>query len=177
MFTVLLGGARSGKSQRALRMGHAHLGPVTFIATSPHIDGDDELDARITIHRAERPATWHTIEEQLDLAAAIEAAGDHMVIIDCLTVWVGNRLHRGDDQTAVLAASQAALEQIAARGAPTVALSNEVGLGIVPDNQLARSYRDVLGRVNQAWVAAADRAGLIVAGRVLRLDEQFDQPR
>ena len=90
MLTVLLGGARSGKSSAAIRLARESAGDVCFVATSPRIGGDDEIDARIAAHRAERPATWQTIETETDLAGAITATGDAFVIVDCLTVWLGN---------------------------------------------------------------------------------------
>ncbi len=170
MLTVVLGGARSGKSSLAVRLGERTDGAVTYIATSPHIDGDHELDDRISLHRDERPAHWHTIEEELDLATALTSAWDGLVLVDCLTVWLGNMLHHGRDEADVLAATTAAIDAVAHRGGDTVVISNEVGLGIVPDNELSRRYRDVLGRVNQQWVAASDRAYLLVAGRALALD-------
>lgn len=171
MLTVLLGGARSGKSGLAVRLARSQPRPVAFVATCPRIDGDDDLAARIAIHAAERPAGWLTIEEEHDLAGALAAAGDRFVVVDCLTLWVGNLAHRGDGAAAVEAANRAALDAVAARAAPTVAVTNEVGSGIVPADALSRTYRDTLGRVNQAWVAAADRALLLVAGRALPLHD------
>ena len=171
MFTVVLGGARSGKSSFAESMGRRHLGPVTVVATCPRIPGDIDLDTRIERHRADRPGDWTTIEEQVDLAGALERVGDEFVIIDCLTLWVNNLIHRGDSEVDVLAATDAALLAIAQRTNATLAISNELGLGIIPDNPVARSYRDVLGRVNQAWAAAADRAVLLVAGKALALPD------
>lgn len=174
MLTVLLGGARSGKSRLAERLGAgaaADGSPVTYIATAPRIPGDDDLDRRIDRHRRQRPAAWTTIEEQTDLAAALSGAGDGFVIVDCLTVWVGNLLHHGADEAAVMAACDAALAVASARTADTVAVSNEVGMGVIPEAALAREYRDLLGRVNQRWVAAADRAVLLVAGKALPLHD------
>jgi adenosyl cobinamide kinase/adenosyl cobinamide phosphate guanylyltransferase len=174
MLTVLLGGARSGKSQLAQQVGSAAErsgSPVVLVATAPHIPGDDDLDDRIERHRQDRPASWSTIEEQTDLAGALARAGEAFVIIDCLTVWVGNLLHHGGDEASVLAECDAALAHLARRRAGTIAISNEVGLGIVPEHPLARHYRDLLGRVNQRWVAAADRALLLVAGRAIPLQD------
>ena len=171
MLTVLLGGARSGKSSLAVRLGQRHTDEVIYLATSPRIPGDHDLDDRIAVHQAERPPEWRTIEAETDLAGAIAAAGAALVIIDCLTVWTGNLVHHGSDDDQVSAASRAALDVIAARAGDTIAISNEVGLGIVPDNALARRYRDLLGRVNQAWVAAADRSLLVVAGRAIELSD------
>ena len=146
-------------------------GPVAYIATSPRIAGDDDLDARIQRHRTDRPVAWTTIEEQLDLAGAINRTGDGFVIIDCLTTWVNNLMHHDHTEIDVLAATEAALMALAERANPTVAISNEVGLGIVPDNLLGRSYRDILGRVNQRWVAASDHALFMVAGKAFPLTD------
>lgn len=174
MLTVLLGGARSGKSALADELARRHDGPVVYVATSPHIPGDDDLAARIARHRAERPAHWSTIEAELDLAGALDRAGEAFVVVDCLTVWIGNLLHHGHDEAAALAASADALAALGARSAPTVAVTNEVGLGVVPDHPLGRRYRDLLGRVNQQWVAAADRSLFLVAGRAIRLHDPHE---
>ena len=174
MLTVLLGGARSGKSALAVEMATRGGGAVTFVATSPMIAGDDDISQRIARHRAERPSTWFTIEEELDLAAAIARVSTPVVIIDCLTVWAGNMLHHGRDEQAMLAASDIAISAITDRGLVAIVISNEVGMGIVPVNDLARVYRDALGRVNQRWVAASAHALLMVAGRALPLHEPHD---
>lgn len=171
MLTVLLGGARSGKSSAALRLAHAVGGDVCFVATSPHIEGDDELDNRIAKHRAERPATWTTIETETDLAGAIAAAGDACVVVDCLTVWLGNLLHHGLDDRAVGVASETAIEAATRRSARSIVVTNEVGSGIVPADAGSRRYRDLLGDVNQRWVAASDDAHFVVAGRAFSLTD------
>ena len=169
--TLLLGGARSGKSALAVEIGRRHPGPVTFIATSPPaIDGD--LSGRIARHRAERPP-WRTIEEPLDLAAALAAAGTDLAIVDCLTLWVNNLLRRGDDDATIEATAASVAATTAARGRPTVVITNEVGLGVHPTTELGRRYRDLLGRVNQRWAAAADTALLLVAGRALALTDPW----
>ncbi len=171
--TVLLGGARSGKSALAIRLGRAHRGDVTLIATCPRIDGDTDLDERIAAHRAERPGEWNVVEEEHDLAGALAAARDSLAIIDCLTLWLANALHRGDRPEAIEASTVAAIEVATHRRAPTVVVSNEVGLGIVPEIDLSRVYRDLLGRVNQRWAAAADRAVFLVAGRAVALNDPW----
>jgi adenosylcobinamide kinase/adenosylcobinamide-phosphate guanylyltransferase len=150
---VFVGGARSGKSTLAVERADAEGRPVTFIATGE--PGDEEMTERIERHRRERPAAWTTVEEPLDVhgAAASVPPGD-TVIVDCLSLWVAN----GGDGAV-----------LAPRPGLTVAVTNEVGLGIVPDNALARTYRDDLGRVNAAWVEASDEAYFVVAGKTLRL--------
>jgi adenosylcobinamide kinase/adenosylcobinamide-phosphate guanylyltransferase len=168
--TLLLGGARSGKSALAVELGRRHDGGVTFIATSPPVDGD--LAERIARHRATRPA-WPTIEEPLDLAGTLERAGDDLAIVDCLTLWVNNLMHRGDSESAVEVLSAATAGIAAGRAAPTVVISNEVGLGVHPATELGRRYRDLLGRVNQQWAAAAQRAVLLVAGRAMALTDPW----
>jgi adenosyl cobinamide kinase/adenosyl cobinamide phosphate guanylyltransferase len=158
---VLLGGARSGKSARAVELAGRAGASVVFVATGE--GRDEEMAARIDEHRRERPADWATIEEPLELRAALEAApADSTLVVDCLSLWVANLLEVGrePDDLAPIAAARVGL---------TIAVSNEVGLGIVPANALARRFRDVLGRVNAAWVAASDEAYLCVAGRTIGL--------
>ena len=159
---LLIGGARSGKSALAVRMAAAQPAPTTLIATGE--PGDDEMVARIEQHRRERPAEWTTVEEPLELADAIVNVPDRdCLIIDCLTLWTANMLAvRGADAVRVAAAA-------GARAGLTIAVTNEVGLGVVPDHVLGREYRDLLGRVNACWAAAAERAYLLVAGRALAL--------
>ena len=155
---LYLGGARSGKSRLAVERAKSGGEPVTFIATAE--SGDKEMAARIAMHKRERPPQWRTIEEPLDLVGALASVpSGGTVLVDCLSLWVANGGGRGD----------AALEVATARGGLTIAVSNEVGLGIVPANALAREFRDVLGRVNAAWAAAADEAWFVVAGKTLRL--------
>ena len=168
--TLLLGGARSGKSALAVELGRRHRGGVTFIATSPSVD--DDIAGRVARHRAERPP-WPTIEEPLDLPGALSTAGDDMAIVDCITLWVNNLVRRGDSDESIerLSAEMACLAGV--RRAPTVVVSNEVGLGVHPPTELGRRYRDLLGRVNQRWAAVADRALLLVAGRVVPLADPW----
>jgi adenosylcobinamide kinase/adenosylcobinamide-phosphate guanylyltransferase len=166
--TFLVGGARSGKSRLAQTMAAGTGGPVTIIVTAE--PGDDEMAARIDRHRAERPAGWTTVEEPLDLAAAIDAADpDARVVVDCLTLWVSNLMGHGLSDDDIAARSQTASGLAAAHLGGAVVVSNEVGMGVVPANAMARRYADLLGRVNAAWAAAADRSFLVVAGLALPL--------
>jgi adenosyl cobinamide kinase/adenosyl cobinamide phosphate guanylyltransferase len=170
--TVILGGARSGKSAIAVESGKRHDGNVVYIATAPELDED--MADRIARHRAERPFSWTTEEEQIDIADAFEAAGDALVIIDCLTLWTSNLMwqDRTDDEIHAIASLTAS--KASERAAPTIAISNEVGMGVHPDTTLGRRYRDVLGRVNQLWVAASSKSLLLVAGRAIELGDPGD---
>jgi adenosylcobinamide kinase / adenosylcobinamide-phosphate guanylyltransferase len=165
---VLLGGARSGKSQLAVELAAATGAPVTFVATGEA--RDDEMAARIEEHRRARPTGWVTIEEPYRLRHALEQIdGSSVAVLDCLSLWVANALERGDDPDAIIASSRQSAELAAARAALTVTVSNEVGLGIVPATPLGRLYRDLLGSVNRIWVSAAAEAVLVIAGRGLPL--------
>ena len=168
---VLVGGARSGISALALRLAARESTPVVFVATGEA--GDDEMAERIERHRGERPGEWRTVEEPLELARALGEAGDGAcVVVDCLSLWAANVLERrGADAVEEQADEVAAAA--ARRPGLTIAVTNEVGLGVVPATPLGRAYRDLLGRVNATWVAAADEAYFVVAGRALRL-EQLD---
>jgi adenosylcobinamide kinase / adenosylcobinamide-phosphate guanylyltransferase len=167
--TVLLGGARSGKSRLAVDLATAEGRPVTFIATGEA--GDAEMAERIAAHQAERPPTWATVEAPIALDEALVAADpEHTVVIDCLTLWVANAFERGVHVDDLLAAAETAAASAAGRSALTIAITNEVGLGIVPGTPLGRAYRDALGSINAIWVDASAEAALVVAGRLLRLE-------
>ena len=171
--TLLLGGARSGKSALAERLAAGWDGPVTVVVTAQARDA--EMAERIRRHRAQRPAGWQTVEEPLDLEAALaKAPAEAQVLLDCLTLWVSNLLEQGltDEQVSKRARSAAAAA--AAREAPTVVVSNEVGSGIVPADPLSRRFRDLLGQVNAAWAAAADQTLLLVAGQALPLVDPLE---
>lgn len=162
---LLLGGARSGKSTLAVRLAAQHP-PVTFLATAE--PGDGEMRRRIAAHRSERPGTWATVEEPLELRRAIDAVDPaSCLVIDCLSLWAANRLPAGGD--VVEAEARDAAEAAASRSATTIAVSNEVGMGVVPASELGRAFRDTLGRVNAIWAAAATECFLVVAGRRLEL--------
>jgi len=162
--TLVLGGARSGKSLHAERLVTALPPPWVYVATAQAFD--DEMVLRIAEHRARRAAGWETVEAPLDLAGALAAAGGRPVLVDCLTLWLTNQMLGGHDIPAAAAALDAALD---ARTAPTVLVANEVGLGIVPDNALARAFRDAAGRLNQQLAARADTVLFMVAGLPMRV--------
>ena len=169
-FTFLVGGARSGKSSLAVRLASAFDGPVVVVATAEA--RDEDMADRIRAHREARPAGWETVEAPLGLLAAIDGVReDAFVVLDCLTLWVSNALEEGATGNEVEGEARKLASALAGRAAPSVVVSNEVGLGIVPANELARRYRDLLGRVNTAFAAEAARSFLVVAGRGLPLEE------
>ena len=162
----MLGGARSGKSALAVRLAIESGRPVTVIATATA--GDEEMAERILRHRASRSAAWKTVEEPVDLLGAIRSVetGDFLVV-DCLTLWVTNLLGAGHDEGEFERLIEPVVRELSGRRG--VVVSNEVGMGIVPANELARRFRDVLGFVNTRFASGAERAVLMVAGRALEL--------
>jgi len=156
--TLILGGARSGKSAYAERLIAALPPPWVYCATAQALD--EEMRERIAHHQRRRGEGWRTAEAPFDIAPLLEAGTDP-ILIDCLTLWLTNVMLAGRDAEAETARLLAA-----ARGgrAPIVFVSNEVGLGIVPDNALAREFRDRAGRLNQAVAAIANRVLFMVAG-------------
>ena len=172
---LVTGGARSGKSDHARKLAEAMPGPRVFIATCPLTDA--EMEARIGRHKREREGLgWTTIEEQLGLAGALARSEDSgVILVDCLTLWVSNLMLRahgegldfGDEDMSARAAEVA--EAAAKLRATVFFVTNEVGLGIVPENEVARRYRDLAGRCNQAVAARAERVTLMVAGLPLKV--------
>jgi len=168
MLTVLLGGARSGKSALAVRLASEAGTPVTFLATAEALDG--EMAARIATHRASRPPTWSTVEEPLHVEAALSGApAASTVVLDCLTMWVANLLGAGASDDDILTSAAALSDLAAHRAGLVVAVSNEVGSGIVPASAISRQYRDLLGQVNTLFALRATEAFLVVAGCLLAL--------
>lgn len=154
--TLVTGGARSGKSRLAERLVTGTKRPRRYIATAEA--WDDEMRDRIARHRQDRGDGWVTVEAPHDLPAALaDARGEEAVLVDCATLWLTNRMLAGADLAAGAATLMAAL---AACPAPVVMVTNEVGWGIVPENALARAFRDEQGRLNQRL---AEQAGLVVA--------------
>jgi adenosylcobinamide kinase/adenosylcobinamide-phosphate guanylyltransferase len=166
--TLVLGGARSGKSRYAEALVTAVSPPWHYVATGEARDA--EMAERIAHHAARRGANWITHETPLDLATTLAelAGGDAPVLIDCLTLWLSNVMLAERNIEAETATLRAAL---GAMKGPVVVVTNEVGLGIVPDNALARAFRDAQGRLNAAIAADADRAVLMAAGLPLVLKQ------
>lgn len=161
--TLILGGARSGKSRRAEALVTALPPPWTYIATAEAFDA--EMEARIAAHRARRATGWLTLDAPRDLPSVLDRA-TAPVLVDCLTLWLSNLMLAEADIAAATDALEAAL---AARGGPVVLVSNEVGAGIVPATALGRRFRDAQGLLNQRMAAQADQVELVVAGLTLRL--------
>lgn len=169
MATLVLGGARSGKTRYALMRAEALAaatgGRLTMVATAEAFD--DEMRARIRRHQDERSAAWTTREAPHDLAAALgDLTSDQIAVVDCLTLWLSNAMAAGRDVEAQIAAL---CDAVVACPCPLLLVSNEVGWGIVPDNALARAFRDHAGRLHQRLAAQVDEAVLIVAGLPLTL--------
>ncbi len=161
---LILGGARSGKSRYALDLARACPGPIAFVATAEA--RDEDMAARIARHRAERPARWLTIEEPIDLVGASrKAAGNaDLVVIDCLTVWIANRLLAGHADAAMLGGARDLAAWLGEGPASSLLVSNEVGAGVVPATVDGGRFRDLLGQVNQLIAARSDRVTFMVAG-------------
>jgi adenosylcobinamide kinase/adenosylcobinamide-phosphate guanylyltransferase len=182
MLTLILGGARSGKSDLAERLAAVSGRPVLFVATME--PGDEETRARIAAHQAGRPATWRTVEEPLEVAGALRSharSGD-FAIIDCVTLWVTNLLLARTSDIDDIAPDEARsmIDAVAARAVnlaeccvafdgDVAVVSNEVGAGVVPAYPLGRVFRDAIGTANRAFAVHADRVYYLVAGLALEL--------
>jgi len=166
MLTLILGGARSGKSRLALQRAEATGKPVSFIATAQAHDA--EMAARIARHQAERPAHWTTIEAPLDLAGAIRAAGAGCIVVDCLTLWLTNCLCQ-PEPAAFDSARAALLAALTERCDELILVGNETGLGIVPLGELTRRFVDEAGWLNQDLAQLADDVVFVAAGLPLVL--------
>ena len=172
--TLILGGARSGKSSYAEKLAtgtlHGPAKPAVYIATAQA--GDVEMATRIMAHRARRGATWTTIEEPLKLADALTQAATqpgHAVLVDCLTLWLSNLMHADAD---IDAATDDLLHALADCASPVLLVSNEVGWGIVPETPLGRAFRDAQGRLNMRMAERADRVILMAAGLPLIMKDR-----
>lgn len=180
--TILItGGSRSGKSGYAQRLAEAIPAPRTFIATCPVLD--EEMRARIRRHKEDRARqSWRTIEETLDLAGALRSAREsRVVLVDCLTLWINNLMFAAEEERKVLsedevaARSQEVLAVCAGLSGTVILVTNEAGMGIIPENALARRFRDLAGRCNQVIAARASTVTLLVAGLPLELKKTGGQ--
>ena len=161
----VLGGCRSGKSSYALETAQKFSGNnKVFIATC--VPRDDEMKLRVTRHQQERSRHWHTVEAPFHLAEAVVEAGGKagVLLVDCLTLWINNLLMDNYDSEQILDQVQSLTHSVSSVTCPVILVSNEVGTGIVPENKLARLYRDLVGSTNQAVAACADQVVWTVAG-------------
>lgn len=163
---LVLGGARSGKSRYAQGRAEAFPGELIYLATAQAFD--EEMSERISLHRADRGSRWSTVEAPLELADAITScsAPGTVVLVDCLTLWASNLILAEQD---VSAATEGLLRAVSGARGTVILVANEVGLGIVPDNALARRFRDVAGRINQDVATVVDEVAMIFAGLPLVL--------
>jgi len=171
---LLVGGARSGKSDAAEKLagraGRLHGLGVSAVVTAEALDA--EMAERIFQHRERRPATWKVIEAPIHLADGVASAGHKdVLIVDCVTVWLSNKMVKGESVESIEKSARAVAIGLSARTGPTIVVSNEVGLGIVPDNQMGRQFRDLQGRVNRMLAKELDQAYFVVAGSLLALNE------
>jgi adenosyl cobinamide kinase/adenosyl cobinamide phosphate guanylyltransferase len=168
--TLITGGSRSGKSRRALVLAREHPGAArAFVATAEA--RDDEMRERIARHQAARAGEFETLEEPLDLAAALQALHGRaeIAVLDCLTLWVSNLMESGASDDDILSAVDRLAAAMSRAPFDTIVVTDEVGGGIVPDNPIARRFRDLLGWTNQRIGAAAATVILMVAGEPLRV--------
>ncbi|MEM9640494.1 MAG: bifunctional adenosylcobinamide kinase/adenosylcobinamide-phosphate guanylyltransferase [Pseudomonadota bacterium] len=161
--TLILGGAKSGKTTRALALAEAAAPERIYIATAQAFD--DEMAAKIAAHQRERGSGWQTIEAPLDLTTVV-GQGHAAVLVDCLTLWLSNLMHHKHDLDL---ATEAFLGALSDAPGPMILVSNEVGMGLVPETSLGRRFRDAQGRLNQRVAAAADRVEFVAAGLPLVL--------
>lgn len=161
--TLITGGARSGKSDYAQQLAKP-CGKKAFIATAEPID--DEMKQRIIRHKHDRDASFYLIEEPIELARAIRSLPEEMeiAVIDCLTVWVGNCLYKQESEKNELFDGATLIEALKVAPCDLVIVTNEVGLGIIPDNELSRRYRDVIGMLNRNIADLAQKVILMVSG-------------
>ena len=164
--TLVLGGARSGKSRFAEGLAESAPGRSLYLATAEA--RDSEMRARIKVHQDRRGGRWETLEEPLEVAAALqrESREGRVILLDCLTLWLANLLEQGRDPRAQ---GEALVALFAGLSGPLILVSNEIGLGIVPENALARRFRDHQGWLNQAVAAKADCVVFMAAGLPLAL--------
>lgn len=168
-FTLLLGGARSGKSDLAVKLGESWDGDVILAATAEA--GDDDMAQRIARHQDDRPDHWGLIEASLLGAHEIvDLDPGALVIIDCITLLVSNLLHAGKSESQIDEHASVLSHALVSRSAPTLVITNEVGLGVHPTSELGRQYRDVLGRYNQRLAERAQTALFVAAGKVTPLE-------
>jgi adenosylcobinamide kinase/adenosylcobinamide-phosphate guanylyltransferase len=161
VITLVLGGARSGKSDVAERLASRLPPPVLYFATAV-VGDDDDLAARVAVHQDRRPSDWKTIEAGADLVGALRSARDGTVLVDALGPWVASHHDFVVDAIALV-------DALTTRNGDAIVVSEEVGLGVHPSTEVGRQFRDALGQLNHAIADSADEVLLVIAGRVLPL--------
>lgn len=170
--TFIVGGGRCGKSSHAVSLSLKYPGNRVFIATAEALD--EEMAARIVAHQRERQGAFFTIEESMDLSKALDSVPEdtRVVIVDCLTVWLGNLMHHygtGEKLDEATSRFTASLEKASC---DVIVVANEVGMGIIPENEMARTFRDLAGRLNQQVARLADKVILMVSGIAVTIKEE-----
>jgi len=162
--TFITGGARSGKSSFAEKLAVKSAKDRLYIATMQGLD--EEMKERIKRHKKQRGESWRTIEEPLDLLPCLkkENKNETVILIDCLTLWVTNRMLNGEKEVEILKAAENIAKFCAGAKAKVIVVSNEVGMGLVPDNKLGRDFRDIQGRVNRIFAERAAKVFFMVSG-------------
>lgn len=169
-YVFVTGGARSGKTSFAIEKAEAISDRRVYLATAPSDGSDHEMRSRIDRHRAERDGSWQTIEEPVEVSLRVRGADNAgVILIDCLTLWVSNLMERGMKDADILGEASLLARACSASKTPVITVTNEVGWGIVPENALARRFRDVSGGVNRLMAATAAEAYLVASGLPMRL--------
>ncbi len=166
---LITGGARSGKSNFAQNLARKFSGPKAYLATAQALD--EEMARRIRLHQKSRPQNWHTLEEPRQLVDSLKKNGDrfHLILLDCLTLWISNLMMRKWSEKKILAEAERLLKAGRAMKGSLIIVSNEVGMGIVPDNLSARSFRDLTGLIHQKIAKEADEVYFMVSGLPLKI--------
>ena len=168
--TFILGGCRSGKSRYALQLAEASPGTKkVYVATC--IPQDQEMEQRVARHRKDRGSEWETLESPLELAQTLKewSRNDHVLLVDCLTMWVSNLLMQNADPEQLRGHAQVLAGQLGSGAGQVILVSNEVGAGVVPDNALARTFRDAVGELNQIVASVAQTVFWTAAGIPMRI--------
>lgn len=159
---LITGGVRSGKSKMAVDLAEKSGKPVVFLATCQPLD--EEMQRRVAKHKQDRPESWQTVEEPIEIEKVIAGATEKLVVLDCLTLWITNLVMAGLDQKQIMSKLETLLAFIKSGVFEVIIVTNEIGWGIVPDNQMAREFRDIVGFAHQKIAAQADEVYMTVCG-------------
>ena len=169
---LVLGGSRSGKSRYAEELAKNQNRPVLYIATCRTQGMDQEMKDRVNRHQLDRPENWLTLENRFDLAEIVKEYSDHCLLLDCLTLWMGNAMETMNDEKEISNHLDRACSEVRKQGSSLLVVSNELGMGLVPETPIGREFRDLCGRANQQIAAAADNVTFMVAGIPLQIKPQ-----